>query len=195
MPLPTNPSAKAPYYTVENLEPMRSFGFLIKRCGTLMSLIAENRFESEAISFTQWLVLMKLRFHKQMSATQLSVEVCHDMGALTRVVDSLERSGFVRRERSQQDRRAVEITLTEAGRSQVEGTIHILVDALNELAEPFSTSEIDTLISLLQRMLGRLQEHADQLPTARPTAGAAAKAARRGAAAARQSRNSAGSTP
>ena len=159
--------ARQPYYTVESLEPMRSFGFLIKRCGTLMSLLAESRFESESISFTQWIVLMKLRFLPHLSATQLSEEIGHDMGALTRLVDSLERSGFVSRVRSQQDRRAVEITLTPEGRREVEGSIHILVDALNELAEPFSNNEIDTLISLLQRMLGCLQERVDKLPNPR----------------------------
>ena len=183
---PPRQPAHQPYYTVESLEPMRSFGFLIKRCGTLMSLLAESRFESEPISFTQWIVLMKLRFHPHLSATQLSEEIGHDMGALTRLVDSLERSGFVRRVRSQQDRRAVEITLTAEGRRQVEGSIHILVDAMNELAEPFSNSEIDTLISLLQRMLGRLQEHVDKLPSPRPAARRAASNLVRPAARARK---------
>lgn len=161
-----SPPPKQPYYTVENLEPMRSFGFLIKRCGTLMSLLAENRFESQPISFLQFMVLMKLRFHPHMSATQLSCEIGHDMGAMTRVVDSLERAGFVRRERSQQDRRAVEIALTPEGRRQADGSVHILVDALNELVEPFTTSEVETLVSLLRRMLERLQEHADAQPAA-----------------------------
>lgn len=182
---PSRQPPRQPYYTIENLEPMRSIGFLIKRCGTLMSLVAESRFESESISFTQWIVLMKLRLHTHLSATQLSAEIGHDMGALTRVVDSLERSGFVRRERSQHDRRAVEITLTAEGRRQVEGTIHILVDALNELTEPFSRTEIDTLISLMQRMLGILQQHVDKLPEASQGASAPAKPAPRRAAAAR----------
>jgi DNA-binding MarR family transcriptional regulator len=152
------PSAP-PYYTVETFEPMRSLGFLIKRCGTLMSLIAESKFASQPITFTQWLVLMKLRFHQQMSASHLSAEIGHDMGALTRLVDSLEKEGFVRRERSLRDRRAVEITLTAAGKRQVEGTIGILVDMLNELIQPFSRNETDTLIILLQRMLGMLQDY------------------------------------
>ena len=48
------------YYNAETLEPERSVGFLIKRCGVLMSQLAEERFESQQISFTQWLVLIKL---------------------------------------------------------------------------------------------------------------------------------------
>ena len=161
---------RQPYYTVESFEPMRSLGFLIKRCGALMAQIAENEFQSQPISFTQWIVLMKLRFHAHLSATQLSEEIGHDMGALTRLVDSLERSGFVRRERSQQDRRAVEITLTAEGRRQVEGSIHILVDMMNQLVEPFSSSEIDALIAQMQRMLAHLQNHIDGVHDPRPAA-------------------------
>ncbi len=33
-----------PYYTVENLEAGKSIGFLVKRCGGLMSQLAERRF-------------------------------------------------------------------------------------------------------------------------------------------------------
>jgi len=159
-----------PYYTVESFEPIRSIGFLINRCGTLMSAVAESKFEGQPISFTQWMVLMKLRFHTQLSATQLSEEIGHDMGALTRLIDGLERSGFVRRERSRQDRRAVEITLTAAGRRQVEGSIRVLVDALNELVAPFSRSEVDAMIAQLQRLLGVLQDYVDGVPDARAVA-------------------------
>jgi DNA-binding MarR family transcriptional regulator len=140
------------------LEPMNSVGFLIKRCGVLMGQLAERSFESQPISFTQWLVLIRLRFHAHMSATQISEEMGHDMGALTRVVDALEDAGFVRRERSRRDRRAVEIALTPEGRRQVDGSMHFVVDLLNQLVAPYSRKETDMFIVLLQRLLQRLQE-------------------------------------
>ena len=102
-----------PRYTVENHEPSQSIGYLIKRCGALMTQIAERRFESTNVSFTQWATLMTLcNSAEPISATQLSNNCGHDMGALTRVVDELERRGLVRRERSRRDRRAVEIGIT-----------------------------------------------------------------------------------
>ena len=104
------------YYTLESLEANNSVGFLIKRCGIVMTQIAERRFESQPISFTQWMVLMWLTQRPQASPTELSAHLGHDMGALTRVVDELEREGMVRRDRSQRDRRAVEIAITPEGR-------------------------------------------------------------------------------
>ena len=48
-----------PYYTVETLEPGNSIGYLVKRCGVLMTQLGERRFESTSVSFTQWMTLMR----------------------------------------------------------------------------------------------------------------------------------------
>jgi DNA-binding MarR family transcriptional regulator len=150
-----------PYYKVDTLEASNSVGYLVKRCGVLMTQIAERRFEALSVSFTQWVALMRLSVEpSHMSATQLSKELGHDMGALTRVVDELERRGLVRRERSRRDRRAVEIAITAAGRRQATSAKRVMVELLNELVEPFSEAEIVTLITLLQRMLLHLQRAA-----------------------------------
>jgi DNA-binding MarR family transcriptional regulator len=154
-----------PYYTADNFEAMNSLGYLVKRCAGLMMVLAENAFESQTLSFTQWIVLMKLLSHQShMSATELSKETGHDMGALTRVVDILENAGLVKRERSVHDRRAVEIALTAAGRREVEGTKCTVIELLNELLEPFSRDEVHTMIGLLQRLLARLQYYSDLPP-------------------------------
>ena len=69
-----------PRYTVENHEPSQSIGYLIKRCGALMTQIAERRFESTNVSFTQWTTLMTLcNSPEPISATQLSNYCGHDM--------------------------------------------------------------------------------------------------------------------
>jgi DNA-binding MarR family transcriptional regulator len=164
-----------PYYSVATLEPKSSIGFLIKRCGMLMSQVAERRFESQEINLTQWVTLMHLSQNEHVSPTRLSAETGHDMGALTRVVDDLERRGLVRRERSRHDRRAVEIAITPAGKRLTESTKRVIVELLNELVEPFSEREVDTLIALLQRVLAHLQQAADAgetgaAPTKRRTA-------------------------
>lgn len=154
--------SKAGYYTVESLEPSNSVGYLVKRCGVLMTQLADQRFEAQSVSFTQWITLMSLSRYEHMSATRLSAECAHDMGALTRVVDELERRGLVRRERSRRDRRAVEIAITPAGRRVAHSTKKVIVGLLNELVAPFSEAEITTLIGLLQRMHSHLQRAAER---------------------------------
>jgi DNA-binding MarR family transcriptional regulator len=147
-----------PFYTVDNLEAPSSIGFLVKRCGGLMSQLAERRFATEQISFTQWMVIATLGRYERLTATALSEETCHDMGALTRVVDDLEEEGLVRRERTERDRRVVEIALTPQGRRYLQSGKRLVVELLNFLVGPFSREELETLIALLQRMMARLQE-------------------------------------
>jgi len=151
-----------PFYNVDTLEAQTSIGFLVKRCGGLMSQLAERRFAAERVSFTQWVVLANLGRFERLTATELSAETGHDMGAMTRVVDDLEKEGMVRRERTERDRRVVEIMLTPEGRRYLQAGKRIVVDLQNSLVEPFSREDLETLIALLQRMMVRLQE-ADQM--------------------------------
>ena len=173
---------RQPYYTVDSLEANSSVGYLVKRCGVLMTQVAEERFASLPISFTQWVVLMHLMGEEHLSATQLSAHIGYDMGALTRVVDELERAGFARRDRSVRDRRAVEIAITAAGRRAVHKGKSVVVELLNRLVEPFTDQEIDTLLALLTRLHGHLEEaqapRAAAQPAPAPAAGGRPRRAR-----------------
>lgn len=157
------------YYTLESFKPETSVGFLIKRCGALMSQIAERQFRSLPISFTQWTILIRLAQLPHASPTELSAYTGHDMGALTRVVDELERNALVHRERGQQDRRAVQIAITPEGRRLAQAGKRAIVGLLNNILEPYSKADIDALISLLQRFLAQMQE-AGRDATERPVA-------------------------
>jgi DNA-binding MarR family transcriptional regulator len=148
------------HYSIDSYPLWDSVGYLIKRCSLLMSAKAEKAFESQPISFTQWIVLMNLRERQgPMSATELSGVMGHDMGALTRLVDTLEGVGLVRRQRSLRDRRAIEIELTPAGKEQAEDSLRLTIELLNELLAPFSATELKALVGQLQTMLVRLQNY------------------------------------
>jgi DNA-binding MarR family transcriptional regulator len=147
-----------PFYTVDTLEAPTSIGFLVKRCGGLMSQLAERRFATEQVSFVQWMVLATLGRYERLTATALSEETCHDMGALTRVVDDLAETGLVKRERTERDRRVVEIILTPAGRRYLQTGKRLMVELLNSLVEPFSREELEGMITFLQRLMEHLQE-------------------------------------
>jgi len=175
------------YYTVESLEPEMSIGFLVKRCGVLMTQIAERAFDSQPISFTQWIILMLLTRYAHASPSELSLHMGHDMGALTRLVDELQGAGLVRRERSEHDRRAVEIAIAPEGRRLAQAGKRVVVDLLNQLVAPYSRTEIESLISLLQRLLLQMRETAKTALPAEPVSaakpagsrGTAARAAKR----------------
>jgi DNA-binding MarR family transcriptional regulator len=145
------------YYNSDNLQAINSVGYLLKRCGTLMTQIAERRFEGQPISFTQWIILIRLTQQAHGSPTDLTEHLGYDMGALTRIVDDLHKKGLVVRERSESDRRAVQIAATAEGRRLALATKKYIVDLTNELVAPYSAAETDQLISLLQRLLVHME--------------------------------------
>jgi DNA-binding MarR family transcriptional regulator len=79
------------------------------------------------------------------------------MGALTRIVDDLQKKELVVRERSESDRRAVQIAATAEGRRLALATKKYVVDLANELVAPYSETETDQMISLLQRLLVHME--------------------------------------
>src|SRR3546814_11939859 len=84
----------------------------------------------------------------------------HYNGALTRILDQLEERGFLIRNRSQQDRRVVELELTEAGNRKLDDLLPELVAQLNLVLGDFSKAEFAELTRLLNKLMASLQAHA-----------------------------------
>lgn len=69
------------------------------------------------LTYTQYITMMALWEHQSLSVKQLGELLFLDSGTLTPVVKSLEKKGFVVRERSREDERIVNVTLTDEGTS------------------------------------------------------------------------------
>ena len=72
---------------------------------------------------------------------------------ISRMLDRLERKGLVARSRSEQDRRMIELTLTERGAEAARALPSLIANALNAQLEGFSADELVTLTGLLQRFI------------------------------------------
>src|SRR6516225_2883936 len=68
------------------------------------------------LTYPQYLVLLVLWEEGRITVGRLGERLELDSGTLSPLLKRLEANGFVRRERSLQDERQVEVTLTPAGR-------------------------------------------------------------------------------
>ncbi len=73
----------------------------------------------------QQCVTMQALFDKELEVAQLAKQVGNSASAMTRLVDGLHKSGWVKRTRSQSDKRRVLISLTDKGREETEELIQI----------------------------------------------------------------------
>lgn len=69
------------------------------------------------LTYPQYLVLLALWESERATVGQLGERLHLDSGTLSPLLKRLEANGFVRRERSSDDERLVDITLTDAGRN------------------------------------------------------------------------------
>jgi DNA-binding MarR family transcriptional regulator len=141
------------FYNPKTYRARDSVGYLVRRAGNLMTTRVEAAFAHNEITFAQWLVLMKLRDGMATTAAEIARDMCHDSGALTRVIDQLAQRGLIERTRGQEDRRTIRLTLTEEGLRTVNGLVPTVVDLLNMALVDFTNDEASTLTRLLKKLI------------------------------------------
>jgi len=155
----------ADYYAVDTFAPRISLGYLLRRVNKLSIARVEATFEGRDISFTQWVVLALVSNEVATTCTELSRNMDHDKGALTRVIDQLEERGLVERRRDVGDRRVSKLATTPAGDRIVADLVGRVVDVWNDILDDFDHDEVAQLIGTLGKLLARL-EASDTQPEA-----------------------------
>jgi DNA-binding MarR family transcriptional regulator len=135
-----------------------SVGYLLRRVYTIMHERMEAALAGHDFTLMQWIVLLYLRDGIARTASDISREFRHDSGALTRVIDQLERRGLLARHRSTSDRRVVELAVTAKGERTIEELLPVVVGQMNEALAPFNRAEFAQLKSHLERLVDHVQQ-------------------------------------
>jgi DNA-binding MarR family transcriptional regulator len=129
------------------------------RSELVRALEAEFALQNVDLSFTQYLILKKAEQLGPVSATELARSVELDGGAMTRQLDQLERKGYLRRSPHAQDRRALRIELTDAGRTLWQDTALVCSDRVMAAAQrSLDKTESAQLHDYLERVLLTLRD-------------------------------------
>lgn len=115
-----------------------------------------RRLKAHGLTASQFGVLEALYHLGPMQSGELGQKILKTSGNMTMVIDHLEKQGYVTRQRREDDRRCVDILLTEPGRALTEAILpaHVagVVDALSAL-----TTAEQTQLAALCRTLGLAQ--------------------------------------
>lgn len=141
------------HYTADKYRAKTSVGYLVKRANALVIEGLEPALAEQGFTFTQWVVMMHLRDGLAPNAKDICVQLRHDSGAVTRILDQLESRGLLARERSLDDRREVKLRLTPAGHEMVESLIPLVVSKLNLVLSDFSAAEVAEMTRLLNKFI------------------------------------------
>ncbi len=151
MTTPTSPPNfyAADSYVAEN----GSVGYLMHRISAALVQELERQFEPSGLTNAQWKPLFKLSTGEVSTVAELARVCALDAGGMTRLLDRLEAKGLCQRERSSEDRRVVQLALTDAGREAAKTIPETLSRVQNAYLAGFSFEEWQTLKSYLRRML------------------------------------------
>jgi MarR family transcriptional regulator, transcriptional regulator for hemolysin len=103
-------------------------------------------------SLPMWLVLTHLQGEDWRTQQQLAQALHIEGPTLTRHVDGLETDGLVVRRRDPNDRRAVSVELTDAGRAKHAELLQAVIAFNRRLTSGLSAEEVDGLRTLLERL-------------------------------------------
>jgi len=142
-----------------------SVGQLMGRARSSLLAALDAELERFGLNGMQFAVLKHLADGAAGTAADLCRLMHHDTGAMTRLVDRLEGSGLLRRERCREDRRVVFLRLSAAGRAQLPRLRSLAGRVVEAHLAGFSPAEVEALKDYLGRMIdnGRsgAQNHAD----------------------------------
>ncbi len=100
--------------------------------------------------------------HPGCMATELAAYLVVSPTTATSIVDRLVKRGLVERERPQENRRAISLTLTPEGRALHQAIIRQDIKNMSLMLEPLTSAERATFLGLLSRIVDSIQSLEDR---------------------------------
>ncbi|MES2978113.1 MAG: MarR family winged helix-turn-helix transcriptional regulator [Pseudomonadota bacterium] len=147
------------FYKASNYKTDESVGYLMRRILTLIAQGVERRLEPTGLTNAQWMPMLKLQMGTASTVAELARGCQLDAGSMTRLLDRLEAKQLCRRSRSSEDRRVVNLELTETGRAAAQEIPAALSHVQNVCLEGFTEDEWLQLRGFLVRILDNAQAH------------------------------------
>ncbi|SAK51485.1 MarR family transcriptional regulator [Caballeronia glebae] len=143
-----------PLYDPATIQLETSLGYYLAKARNVLVMRTDQALKPLDLTSPQIGVILLLASGRARTPLELSRELSYDSGSMTRMLDRLEKKGFVSRARSEVDRRIVDLSLTERGRDAAARLPMIGAAVLNEQLRGFNRAELDLLIAMLARIVG-----------------------------------------
>lgn len=130
--------------------------YLMARASFLVSQQFHKQIEQAGVSVPFWRVLLALSDNGELSVGELAKIVLYKQPTLTKIIDRMLELELVARLHSEQDRRRVEVKITQAGRDLVKDLMVAAKVHERQVLESYSAAEEATLKHMLRTLINRL---------------------------------------
>ncbi|CAG9170916.1 MarR family winged helix-turn-helix transcriptional regulator [Cupriavidus pampae] len=139
------------HYTNDNFQMTKSVGFQLNRARNTLLMEIDAALQTLDITAQQIGIVLSLTHGVASTPYELCKVLAIDTGLMTRMLDKLEKRGLLARSRSLEDRRVVNLVITEKGREVAARIPGIVTPALNHRLRDFTQSEFDEFLRLLTK--------------------------------------------
>lgn len=142
----------------------KSLPYLLNRVGFRIIDEFEDALSAEGITVSMWRVLAVLNERGPCKISDLAGPTSLDSSTLSRLLKQLERMHFVKRKRSADDERVVDVSLTDRGAELFRRIEPSVVALERDLEAGFTEEDVHVLRRLLTRMYGNVIDRSDRAP-------------------------------
>ena len=131
---------------------LRVFHQLHLSHAALFQAVNRSLRRDENLSSAHLVIVFALSAEDGLTSSQVSKRTGHSKSRLTGLVKTLEERGLVTRARPQSDARISSLSLTDEGLALADRSRKMVKRVNEELLEPFSAEERETIAAFLQRI-------------------------------------------
>jgi MarR family transcriptional regulator for hemolysin len=139
-------------------------GYMLSDVARLIRTIFDRRVRDIGLTRAQWLVLTRVYRRPGVSQTELSEMLEIDRASAGRMIDRMERNGWVERRPDRGDRRINRLHLTDEARKVHAAMWAIAESTVDDALSPLSATEREQYTELTAKVKGRLQNLAGFAP-------------------------------
>jgi DNA-binding MarR family transcriptional regulator len=147
-----------------------NLGYLVNRTARLMAQMFSRRLQRHGVALAQWAILLFLYAKDGQTQRELSRVVAIEPPTVARTIDRMVRDGLVRREPHPHDGRATRIRLTPRALALREELVAESMAGNQLAARVLRADELETLKTLLRRVIDGLTGEEDEPPSTEPGA-------------------------
>ncbi|WP_430401337.1 MarR family winged helix-turn-helix transcriptional regulator [Hyphomonas sp.] len=122
-----------------------------------IDLYSRHLLKETGLTSPQLLVLQAVSVHGRRKPSEIARSVNLSQGTITSIVDRLARAGLVDRERNAEDKRVIEVVVTDAGRARLKDAPAPLQHDFLKRFGALDEWEKTLLVSSLQRIAAMMQ--------------------------------------
>ena len=140
----------------DEVDMMATPGHYFSRIARGLARVGDVRLRALGFATAQLPVLTALKNGARLSQTDLARWAKVEQPTMAQLLGRMERGGLIQREPDPKDRRSSLVSLTDVARTNLPAGRDVLLQGNIEATRGFSSEEVDTLLSLLRRVLANV---------------------------------------